>query len=85
MTDGHGTHVAGTLAGSSTSRLPRLTNHNGMAPEARIALFDIEKGNRVKIPLDLELYYFPYSYAIGARVFSNCMYQHSNTPIIPIS
>ena len=38
--NGHGTHVAGTVAGNSMNT---LSNMNGIAPEAKISIFDVGK------------------------------------------
>lgn len=65
---GHGSHVAGTIAGYSTEY---SVNH-GMAPDAKIAFYDIGYSNGEYLtvpPLSSEL--FPKAYAAGARVHTN--------------
>lgn len=66
---GHGTHVSGTLAGSSASV---LSGFNGVANRAKIAFFDIEDSNSgsLSVPYDLRNIFKPL-YAAGARIFSN--------------
>ena len=39
--DGHGTHVAGTALGQSESDGSLYETYEGMAPQAKVAFFDI--------------------------------------------
>eukprot|EP00698_Gefionella_okellyi_P022927 TRINITY_DN7693_c0_g1_i1.p2 TRINITY_DN7693_c0_g1~~TRINITY_DN7693_c0_g1_i1.p2 ORF type:complete len:1029 (-),score=261.30 TRINITY_DN7693_c0_g1_i1:3301-6387(-) len=73
--DAHGTHVAGSIAGNTTTAT--LANYNGMAPAAKIAFQDIHIGsnseaNSLTVPSDLYngLFLFPYVNA-SARIHSN--------------
>jgi subtilisin family serine protease len=65
---GHGTHVCGTVAGSSTQEFGKMS---GMAPKAKIAFFDIGVTNRdfLKLPAVVDI--FGEAYAAGARVHTN--------------
>jgi hypothetical protein len=65
---GHGTHVAGSVAGKSLSD---FTSVDGMAPDAKISFFDIGVlgSEYLKVP---ELYdIFDAAYDAGARVHTN--------------
>ncbi|CAM9326926.1 unnamed protein product [Chrysoparadoxa australica] len=67
--DGHGTHVAGTLAGSNGG-----AEDNGLAFEAKLAVFDFGdtlRGNALDVPGDLYLMMLQPAYEAGARVHSN--------------
>jgi len=65
--NGHGTHVIGSIAGSSGN-----SNNNGLAPDAKIAVDDISpSGSSLRIPGDLSSQMFPHSYQAGARLHSN--------------
>ena len=48
---GHGTHVAGSVAGNSTKTYGDFVKYNGMAYNAKIAFFDIEALRLVRAPL----------------------------------
>lgn len=64
----HGTHVAGTIAGKSTSV---NSAYNGVAYEARLVVQDIGNGGSLTgIPGDLNTY-FQQAYNDGARIHSN--------------
>ena len=66
---GHGSHVAGTIAGYS---LGTGNTYRGMASGAKIAFFDIgAKNGDLIVPTDLSTYVFPPAYAAGARLHSN--------------
>jgi hypothetical protein len=65
---GHGTHVVGSIAGKSNME---FSNMNGVAPEAKIAFFDVgmtDHGYLVVPPLEQ---LFNASYHHGARVHTN--------------
>ncbi|EKD28711.1 MAG: peptidase S8/S53 subtilisin kexin sedolisin, partial [uncultured bacterium] len=65
---GHGTHVAGTVAGKSTG-----TNaaYNGIAYEAKLVIQDVgNSGTLVGIPADLNPYFLQ-AYNDGARIHTN--------------
>lgn len=67
---GHGTHVAGSVAGKSTSATSE--QYNGMAPEAKIAFLDIGIGDAggLSIP-SLGEAAFPIAYDTGSRIHTN--------------
>eukprot|EP00961_Rhodomonas_salina_P077236 1035720-Rhodomonas_salina.4 len=69
--DGHGTHVAGSLAGDA--RNEGLRQYGGIAPEAKLLIEDFSNGvdDTLYIPDDLYSSVFPQSYARGARVHTN--------------
>ena len=68
---GHGTHVAGALAGDRTP-VDGSTTGNGMAPKARIYFQDLTPGtsNNLFLPEDLGDLFAP-AYAGGARLHSD--------------
>ena len=65
---GHGTHVAGTLAGNTQGS---AADYNGIAPNANIAFMDIENSatGAIRLPYDIKELFRP-MYVAGARVFS---------------
>ena len=73
---GHGTHVAGTVAGvvaDASTASSTATLNSGMAPEAKLAFFDISAGSvgYLDSPYDLNGELFPWGYeTAGSRVFS---------------
>ena len=74
--NGHGTHVVGTLAGydvEKDSDTASGSNMNkGMAPNAKIAFYDILNTNQeVIIPYDLSNDMFAVAYQAKARLHSN--------------
>jgi subtilisin family serine protease len=74
--EGHGTHVAGTIAGKSILDYGDYRKYNGAASEAKIAFFDIlnNTGSVVeplRLPHNLDTEMFKVMYSAGARVFSN--------------
>jgi hypothetical protein len=73
---GHGTHVAGSVAGNAvgtTAAHAEARLYNGAAPGAKIAFDDVgdSSGSLTGIPYDLYEGLFPHSYAAGARLHSN--------------
>lgn len=75
---GHGTHVAGTLAGyclpTDTNDNTQATSYHGMAPDAKLAFFDIgvtQPAGVLIVPTDLSTDMFPAADAAGARIHSN--------------
>lgn len=66
-TAGHGTHVCGTITGKSTGS----QTYNGVAPEAKIAFYDIgNSGPYLSVP-SLETYVFPAAKSAGAWIHSD--------------
>ena len=67
---GHGTHVAGSIAGYSTSS---GNLYKGMASGSKLAFFDIaaEYAYTLTLPDDLAATMFPPAYSAGARLHSN--------------
>lgn len=68
---GHGTHVAGTVAGDRTP-VDGLTQANGMAPGARLFIQDITPGEQAAVypPSDLGLLFIT-PYLAGAHLHTN--------------
>lgn len=76
--DGHGSHVSGSLAGFCPASLDSASSsvnaYKGMAPGAKLAFFDIGMNvaqQWLDVPEDLSKDLFPAAYAAGARVYSN--------------
>eukprot|EP01032_Pedospumella_encystans_P022858 gene22858-25889_t len=75
--EGHGTHVAGTVAGRPIDRYGDYKRYEGMVSDAKIAFFDI--GNEESsidsgaliVPTDLNTGMFNIMYLAGTRIFSN--------------
>jgi hypothetical protein len=51
---GHGTHVAGTLAGNANCLNCSAGMYNGQAPEAKILFYDIATGSAVNVDPDFD-------------------------------
>lgn len=79
---GHGSHVAATIAGDAIGVHAdavlgsigdvRLRDFNGAAPRAKLAVFDFGSARNLHIPLDaLHRDLFTPAYASGARIMSN--------------
>ena len=74
---GHGTHVAGSVAGSAldddATQRNFASQYNGAAPGAKIAFDDVGDGvgDLTGIPYDLASGLFPHAYAAGARIHTN--------------
>jgi hypothetical protein len=77
VSSGHGTHVAGSLAGNigsnAGSAAPDLYMFNGMAYNAKLAFFD--GGNAATgtlgFPVDIGTYILGSAYTAGARIHSD--------------
>lgn len=76
--NGHGTHVAGTLLGYCSLNDPDYSAdrnyYMGMAPGAKVAFFDIGMNNaqqELVLPLDLGAELFPPAQKAGAKIHSN--------------
>lgn len=63
---GHGTHTAGSVAGKF---LTGASAYNGMAPDAKLAVFDM--GTLRKLPSPLGENMLAWTYGAGARIHSN--------------
>jgi hypothetical protein len=72
---GHGTHVSGTIAGSSAGFVSAGIIYGGHASGAKIAFFDMEKSSSpnsgLLIPSPTATYVFKSAYDAGARIHSN--------------
>ena len=68
---GHGTHVAGSVAGKSANAAER--DYDGMAPDAKVAFFDIGVANQqfLNVPNQLERTMFPVAATAGAKIHTN--------------
>ena len=73
--DGHGTHVAGTIAGNAltngTTTGLSAADFNGVAPNAKLVVVDLQAGTgglSVPSPYDTELY--PFMVNAGASILS---------------
>ena len=68
---GHGTHVAGSVAGNSAN--PAEQDYDGMAPDAKVAFFDIGVANQLflNVPNQLERTMFPVAATAGAKIHTN--------------
>ena len=68
--DGHGTHVAGSIAGDKFNNHAYDT-HDGMAPAARLVVQDIAEGSELTGLADDLTDLFASAYDQGARIHSN--------------
>ncbi len=66
---GHGTHTSGSAVGAPVNG----NQYEGMAPDAKIAFWDLGRGgvDTIVPPADLNSDYYPVSYSVGARVHSD--------------
>jgi hypothetical protein len=64
---GHGSHTAGSVAGAVYQG---DSSYNGMAPEAKLAVFDMGP-SLSKLPDPLDINMLPWSYGAGARIHTN--------------
>lgn len=75
--NGHGTHVAGSVAGkishSNTTIVNKYQKYNGAAPDSRISVFDFEHPTiaGLQTPGDLYTGYYQVQYNGGARISTN--------------
>lgn len=72
--DGHGTHVAGSIAGYPVNdSVLFLKSFSGQAPNAKIAFFDIDASTdgSLYIPDSLVTGLFNWAYGAGARIHTN--------------
>lgn len=79
---GHGTHVAGSVAGQSLFNYGDFIKYNGMAVNAKIAFFDIGDNNvegSISIPGNINQGLFQLQYNAGARIMTNS-WGSSKTP-----
>ncbi|GMH52978.1 hypothetical protein TL16_g01349 [Triparma laevis f. inornata] len=74
---GHGTHVSGTIAGNSLGG----ELDGGMAPNAKIAFYDIGNPNAqfLTVPGNLAVSMFPPAHRMGAQLHSNSWGSSSNS------
>ncbi|EKX36833.1 hypothetical protein GUITHDRAFT_116999 [Guillardia theta CCMP2712] len=70
---GHGTHVAGTVAGAASPDHSLASQYNGTAAGAKIVFDDISNTDYYLNYLPWDLYHglYPHAYENGARVHSN--------------
>ena len=70
-TSSHGTHVAGSICGSSVKDYGDFEKFNGVAKNAKIAFFDISNGGAsLTLPSNVQSGMYDIQYSAGARVFS---------------
>lgn len=74
--NGHGTHVAGSIAGSvlqSSTNYNKLSQYNGISPDAKLFFTDLHNPNEqgLLIPRDLYDDLFTQPYENGVRIHSN--------------
>lgn len=70
---GHGSHVAGSIAGNAEYTTESMDMFCGMAPEAKLAFHDLETpeaaaGGWLNVPYNIGNGYFKGSYDAGARI-----------------
>ena len=75
VTQGHGTHVCGSVAGYPAEMSPTTKSfqYRGAAYMSKLAFFDIGVPNDdyLYIPPDLSTGFFPRTYNLGGRIHSN--------------
>ncbi|KAL0246118.1 hypothetical protein GEMRC1_007332 [Eukaryota sp. GEM-RC1] len=78
---GHGTHVAGTAAGSTHDANSAFQSSSGVAPGAKLIIIDAGKGSGsgLSIPRDIVNRWLVPSYSLGSRIFSNSWGSTSRT------
>ena len=68
---GHGTHVAGSIAGNATPYSSSDAQYNGEAPSAKLSFVDIGgSGDSLSLPDDLNVHFY-WMYHDGARISSH--------------
>ncbi|MBN2209197.1 MAG: S8 family serine peptidase [Candidatus Coatesbacteria bacterium] len=78
--DGHGTHIAGTLAGDNSASMEEYDENDGIAYRAKLVVQDIgDKDSLSSIPFGLDSY-FRQAYNAGARIHSNSWGTQVGTP-----
>jgi hypothetical protein len=80
-TSGHGTHVSGSVAGQPATEDEAFHSYSGVAPEAKLAFFDIgydilDGWEFLTVPTDLGSYLLHWGYESGARVHTNSWGSH---------
>lgn len=81
---GHGSHVAGSVAGKVNGQLGEQSKgaegYQGAAPEAKVAFFDIGRpGERgLRVPQSLATNYFPPSRQVNAFIHTNSWGSNAN-------
>ncbi|GIL44348.1 hypothetical protein Vafri_1858 [Volvox africanus] len=70
---GHGSHVAGSIAGAAYTDNETLINlrSTGSAPKARLSFFDLSSRSTLYLPTPIDDKILPYHYAAGARLSSS--------------
>eukprot|EP00698_Gefionella_okellyi_P004979 TRINITY_DN1458_c0_g1_i2.p1 TRINITY_DN1458_c0_g1~~TRINITY_DN1458_c0_g1_i2.p1 ORF type:complete len:600 (-),score=93.13 TRINITY_DN1458_c0_g1_i2:233-2032(-) len=82
---GHGTHVAGSLAGealcANVTAQSLVSQWNGMAYRSKLIFTDLGAGTTSSLypPADLNTQYFPWPYSGGARIHSNSWGSYGNS------
>ncbi|KAK3276892.1 hypothetical protein CYMTET_15065 [Cymbomonas tetramitiformis] len=70
--DGHGTHVSGSILGNSAGASSNSDYYNGVAFGAKLAFHDLSNGGSgLLIPGDTGADYYAISYDVGARLHSD--------------
>ncbi|GLC33292.1 hypothetical protein PLESTF_001326600 [Pleodorina starrii] len=73
--DGHGTHVAGSIAGAVMDSTGSLLSDasTGSAPAARLSVFDVARANMsgLYVPMPVDDKILSFHYAVGARLSSD--------------
>lgn len=69
--NGHGTIVAGIIAGDPPNHLEFAREFQGIAPKAKLSIFDLSLGLSTLLPDSLLTGFFDYAYLAGARIHCN--------------
>ena len=85
-TTGHGTHVAGSVAGKTLINIPGnptagQSGYDGSAPEAKVAFFDIGRPGQpgLSVPQSLQTNFYPPARSVGAFIHSNSWGSNTNS------